>query len=106
MNLEKNYQLQLQEALSQEPVNNMGKWAKQTKVDSIKEKIEWIENVKEVALGDFDYGSGLDKDSWVAGYIVGFATAADGLRMKEEAERGESSEEEIETDLENQLNEE
>jgi hypothetical protein len=105
MNLEKNYRLQLQEVLSQEPVNNMGKWAKQTKIDSINEKIEWIENVKDIALGDFDFGSGLDKDSWIAGYIVGFATAADGLRMKEEIE-GEGSDEQIETDLENQLNEE
>lgn len=86
MNLEKNYQLQLQETLSQEPVNGMGKWAKQTKIDSINEKIEWIKNVKDVALGDFDFGSGLDKDSWIAGYIVGFAVAADGLRLKEEAE--------------------
>lgn len=86
MNLEKNYQLQLQETLSQEPVNGMGKWANQTKIDSINEKIEWIKNVKDVALGDFDFGSGLDKDSWIAGYIVGFAVAADGLRLKEEAE--------------------
>jgi hypothetical protein len=105
MNLEKNYRLQLQEVLSQEPVNNMGKWAKQTKIDSINEKIEWIENVKDIALGDFDFGSGLDKDSWIAGYVVGFATAADGLRMKEEVE-AEGSDEQIETDLENQLNEE
>ncbi len=105
MNLEKNYRLQLQEVLSQEPVNNMGKWAKQTKIDSINEKIEWIENVKDIALGDFDFGSGLDKDSWIAGYIVGFATAADGLRMKEEIE-GEGSDEQIETALENQLNDE
>lgn len=86
MNLEKNYQLQLQETLSQEPVNGMGEWANKTKIDSINEKIEWIKNVKDVALGDFDFGSGLDKDSWIAGYIVGFAVAADGLRLKEEAE--------------------
>lgn len=102
MNLEKNYRLQLQEALSQEPVNGMGKWAKQTKIDSIKEKIDWIETVKDVALGDFDFGSGLDKDSWIAGYIVGFAVAADGLRMKEEAEENEIDSE----SLENQIKEE
>lgn len=102
MNLEKNYRLQLQEALSQEPVNGMGKWAKQAKIDSIKEKIEWIENVKDVALGDFDFGSGLEKDSWVAGFVVGFAVAADGLRLKEEAEN-----EGVDTEsLENELKEE
>lgn len=99
MNLEKNYQLQLQEALSQEPVNGMGKWAKQTKIDSINEKIEWIKNVKDIALGDFDFGSGLDKDSWVAGYIVGFAVAADGLRLKEEAENEEVDTESLETEI-------
>ena len=105
MDLEKSYRLQLQEALAIEPVNNMGKWAKQTKIDSINEKIEWIEGVKEVAKGDFDFGSGLDKDSWISGYIVGFAVAADGLRMKEEAEN-EENDDDIETDLENELNEE
>ena len=73
MDLEKSYRLQLQEAMQHEPVNNMGKWAKQTKIDSINEKIQWIEGVKEVAKGDFDFGSGLDKDSWIAGYIVGFS---------------------------------
>lgn len=99
MNLEKNYQLQLQEALSQEPVNGMGKWAKQTKIDSINEKIEWIKNVKDIALGDFDFGSGLDKDSWVAGYIVGFAVAADGLRLKEEAENEGVDTESLETEI-------
>ena len=102
MDLEKSYRLQLQEAIAMEPVNNMGKWAKQTKIDSIKEKIQWIEGVKEVAKGDFDFGSGLDKDSWIAGYIVGFAVAADGLRMKEEAEENEID---IES-LENQIKEE
>lgn len=102
MDLEKSYRLQLQEAIAMEPVNNMGKWAKQTKIDSIKEKIEWIENVTDVAKGDFDFGSGLDKDSWIAGYIVGFAVAADGLRMKEEAEENEID---IES-LENQIKEE
>jgi hypothetical protein len=66
MDLEKSYRLQLQEAIAMEPVNNMGKWAKQTKIDSIKEKIQWIENVTDVAKGDFDFGSGLDKDSWIA----------------------------------------
>ena len=105
MDLEKSYRLQLQEALAIEPVNNMGKWAKQTKIDSINEKIEWIEGVKEVAKGDFDFGSGLDKDSWISGYIVGFAVAADGLRMKEEAEN-EENDDDIETNLENELNEE
>ena len=99
MNLEKNYRLQLQEALSQEPVNGMGKWAKQTKIDSINEKIEWIKNVKDIALGDFDFGSGLDKDSWVAGYIVGFAVAADGLRLKEEAENEGVDIESLETEI-------
>ncbi len=102
MDLEKSYRLQLQEAMQHEPVNNMGKWAKQTKIDSINEKIEWIEGVKEVAKGDFDFGSGLDKDSWVAGYIVGFAVAADGLRMQEEAEENGID---IES-LENQIKEE
>jgi len=102
MDLEKSYRLQLQEAMQHEPVNNMGKWAKQTKIDSINEKIQWIEGVKEVAKGDFDFGSGLDKDSWIAGYIVGFAVAADGLRMQEEAEKNEID---IES-LENQIEEE
>ena len=102
MDLEKSYRLQLQEAIAMEPVNNMGKWAKQTKIDSIKEKIQWIENVTDVAKGDFDFGSGLDKDSWIAGYIVGFAVAADGLRMKDEEERGEVGDESIE----NEINEE
>ncbi len=102
MDLEKSYRLQLQEAMQHEPVNNMGKWAKQTKIDSINEKIQWIEGVKEVAKGDFDFGSGLDKDSWVAGYIVGFAVAADGLRMQEEAEENGID---IES-LENQIKEE
>jgi hypothetical protein len=102
MDIEKSYRLQLQEVLASEPVNNMGKWAKQTKIDSIKEKIEWIENVKEVALGDFDFGSGMDKDSWVSGYIVGFATAANGLNLMEQV----NSEDDTETDLENQLKEE
>lgn len=102
MDLEKSYRLQLQEAMQHESVNNMGKWAKQTKIDSINEKIQWIEGVKEVAKGDFDFGSGLDKDSWVAGYIVGFAVAADGLRMQEEAEENGID---IES-LENQIKEE
>ncbi len=102
MDLEKSYRLQLQEAIAMEPVNNMGKWAKQTKIDSIKEKIQWIENVADVAKGDFDFGSGLDKDSWIAGYIVGFAIAADGLRMKEEVEENEID---IES-LENKIKEE
>ncbi len=102
MDLEKSYRLQLQEAMQHEPVNNMGKWAKQTKIDSINEKIQWIEGVKEVAKGDFDFGSGLDKDSWISGYIVGFAVAADGLRMQEEAEENGID---IET-LENQIKEE
>ncbi len=99
MNLEKNYQLQLQETLSQEPVNGMGEWANKTKIDSINEKIEWIKNVKDVALGDFDFGSGLDKDSWIAGYIVGFAVAADGLRLKEEAENQEVDIKSLETEI-------
>jgi hypothetical protein len=102
MDLEKSYRLQLQEAMQHEPVNNMGKWAKQTKIDSINEKIQWIEGVKEVAKGDFDFGSGLDKDSWISGYIVGFAVAADGLRMQEEAEENGID---IES-LENQIKEE
>jgi len=102
MDLEKSYRLQLQEAMQHEPINNMGKWAKQTKIDSINEKIQWIEGVKEVAKGDFDFGSGLDKDSWISGYIVGFAVAADGLRMQEEAEKNEID---IES-LENQIEEE
>ena len=38
MDLEKNYRLQLQEALSQEPVNNMGKWAKQVRLESMKKE--------------------------------------------------------------------
>ena len=99
MDLEKSYRLQLQEALAMKPVNNMGKWAKQTKIDSIKEKIEWIEGVKDVAKGDFDFGSGLDKDSWISGYIVGFAVAADGLRMKEEEENNEVDIESLENEL-------
>ena len=102
MDLEKSYRLQLQEAMQHEPVNNMGKWAKQTKIDSINEKIQWIEGVKEVAKGDFDFGSGLDKDSWISGYVVGFAVAADGLRMQEEAEENGID---IES-LENQIKEE
>jgi len=102
MDLEKSYRLQLQEAIVHEPVNNMGKWAKQTKIDSINEKIQWIEGVKEVAKGDFDFGSGLDKDSWISGYIVGFAVAADELRMQAEAENNEVD---IES-LENQIKEE
>lgn len=102
MDLEKNYRLQLQEVLTQEPVNNMGKWAKQTKIDSIKEKIEWIEGVKEVANNEFDFGSGLSKDSWVSGFVVGFAMAANGLKMMEEA----GEDDDIETDLETELKEE
>lgn len=100
MDLEKSYRLQLQEAIAMEPVNNMGKWAKQTKIDSIKEKIEWIEGVKEVAKGDFDFGSGLDKDSWISGYVVGFAIAADGLRMQAEAEENETDTESLEKQIE------
>jgi len=99
MDLEKSYRLQLKEVLEEEPVNNMGKWAKKTKIDSINEKIDWILKIKDIAKDDFDFGSGFDKESWISGYIVGFAVAADGLKRQEEEENNEVDIESLENKI-------
>jgi len=99
MDLEKSYRLQLKEVLEEEPVNNMGKWAKKTKIDSINEKIDWILKIKDVAKEDFDFGSGFDKESWISGYVHGFAVASSIIKSEAEAENGEIDTQSLEDEI-------
>ena len=43
MDLEKNLEEQYKEALETEPVNNMGKWARQTAIDRISERLKKVQ---------------------------------------------------------------
>ena len=54
MDLEKQWLENMKEAVDMEPVNNMGKWAKQTKIESIAEKLDWIGKVKKQGEEGFD----------------------------------------------------
>jgi hypothetical protein len=96
MDLEKQWLEAMKEAVDMEPVNNMGKWGKQTKLESIAEKLDWIGKVKKQAEGGYDTESGIDKDAWIKGYIYGFAEAAEALNSLAENEENEEGEEETE----------
>lgn len=100
MDLEKMYELQLQEAISTEPVNNMGKWSRQVKIDSINEKIEWLKNAREIANSEFDHGSGLDKENWIKGFLYGFAMAINTIQSEEENLENQIKEDENKTGIE------
>ena len=94
MDLEKNLQAQYDEVLQSEPVNNMGKWAKQTKLDSINEKIQWVTMVRDIIDDDYDENCGLDKETWTKGFIVGFARASEALKELEELKTENDNKEE------------
>lgn len=96
MDLEKQWLENMKEAVDMEPVNNMGKWAKQTKIESIAEKLDWIGKVKKQGEEGFDSESGIDKDAWIKGYIYGFAEAAEALNSLAENAQNEEENKEAE----------
>ena len=68
----------------------------QTKAEQIEyvaDKLDWIGRVKREAEIRYDSDSGIDKDAWIKGYIVGFAIAAETLNQLVE-EEDETEEEE------------
>lgn len=91
MDLEKLWLEQMKEAAEIEPVNNMGKWSKQVKIESIAEKLDWIGKVKKQGELNYDPNCGIDKNAWMIGYIYGFAEAAEALNEieVEDDEEGE-----------------
>lgn len=93
MDLEKNLEAEYREALEIEPVNNMGKWAKQARLDSINEKIQWVKMVRDIIDEDYEEESGLDKETWTKGFIVGFARASEALKELEQLKEETNKEE-------------
>lgn len=65
---------------------------KAQQIEYIVDKLDWIGKVKREAEMRYDTESGIDKDAWIKGYIVGFAVAAETLNQLVDEEEGEETE--------------
>lgn len=65
---------------------------KAQQIEYIVDKLDWIGKVKREAEMRYDIESGIDKDAWIKGYIVGFAVAAETLNQLVDEEEGEETE--------------
>jgi hypothetical protein len=65
---------------------------KAQQIEYIVDKLDWIGKVKREAEARYDNESGIDKDAWIKGYIVGFAVAAETLNQLVDEEEGEEAE--------------
>ena len=64
--------------------------AKAEQIEYIADKLDWIGKVKKEAELRYDVDSGMDRDSWIKGYIVGFAIAAESLNQLVDEEEEEN----------------
>ena len=64
--------------------------AKAEQIEYIADKLDWIGKVKKEAELRYDIDSGIDRDAWIKGYIVGFAIAAESLNELVDEEEEEN----------------
>jgi len=84
MDLEKMYLSKLAEIEGMEPANEEVEELKTLDIQSITERLEWIEQVKEMANAEFDHGSDIGKEDWMKGFIFGFAIAIEMINAQNE----------------------
>lgn len=65
--------------------------AKAEQIEYIADKLDWIGKVKKEAELRYDIDSGIDRDAWIKGYIVGFAIAAESLNELVDEEEEEEN---------------
>jgi hypothetical protein len=76
MNLEKHWLQQLNRLTAFQPTTEEEIKEQESNIEVIAENLEWIANVKKMAKDSYIESDEISEESWIEGYVVGFAHAA------------------------------